>query len=84
MGHHGSSSSSCQAFLDVIRPEYAVVSYQVGNSYHHPTASALQRLLERGTTVYGTGKSGTVILSTDGHTYRFNTDQALTLADAGA
>lgn len=84
VGHHGSSSSSCQAFLDVIRPEYAVVSYQVGNSYHHPTASALQRLLERGTTVYGTGKSGTVILSTDGHTYRFNTDQALTLADAGA
>ena len=76
VGHHGSSSSSCQAFLDVIRPEYAVVSYQVGNSYHHPTASALQRLLERGTTVYGTGKSGTVILSTDGHTYRFKIGRA--------
>lgn len=84
VGHHGSSSSSCQEFLDVIQPEYAVASYQVGNSYHHPTASALQRLLERGTTVYGTGKSGTVILSTDGRSYSFNTDQALTLADAGA
>lgn len=84
VGHHGSSSSSCQEFLDVIQPEYAVASYQVGNSYHHPTASALQRLLDRGATVYGTGKSGSVILSTDGRSYRFNTDQALTLADAGA
>lgn len=84
VGHHGSSSSSCQEFLDVIQPEYAVASYQVGNSYHHPTVSALQRLLERGATVYGTGKSGSVILSTDGRSYRFNTDQALTLADAGA
>ena len=40
--------------------------------------------MDRGTTVYGTGKSGTIILSTDGRTYSFNTDQALTLADAGA
>lgn len=84
VGHHGSSSSSCQDFLDVIQPEYAVASYKVGNSYHHPTSSALQRLMDRGTTVYGTGKSGTIILSTDGRTYSFNTDQALTLADAGA
>ncbi|MDO4517111.1 MAG: stalk domain-containing protein [Bacillota bacterium] len=84
VGHHGSASSTCKEFLEVVRPEYAVASYLVGNSYHHPTAKALQRLFDQGTTVYGTGKSGTIILTTDGQTYSFNTDQALTLADAGA
>lgn len=84
VGHHGSASSTCQEFLEVIQPEYAVASYLVGNSYHHPTAKALQRLFDQGTTVYGTGKSGTVILTTDGWDIAFNTEQALTLADAGA
>ena len=67
----------------MVNPEYAVVSYLVGNSYHHPTLKALQRLFDQGTTVYGTGKSGSIILTTDGQTYAFNTDLALTLADAG-
>lgn len=84
VAHHGSRTSTSQEFLDVIRPEYAVVSYLVGNSYHHPTAVVLQRLLDRGTTVYGTGKSSTIILTIDSQGYSFNTDQALTLADAGA
>ena len=25
VGHHGSSSSSCQAFLDVILPTYSII-----------------------------------------------------------
>lgn len=83
VGHHGSASSTCKEFLQVVNPEYAVVSYLVGNSYHHPTLKALQRLFDQGTTVYGTGKSGSIILTTDGQTYAFNTDLALTLADAG-
>ena len=83
VAHHGSASSTCKEFLQVVNPEYAVVSYLVGNSYHHPTLKALQRLFDQGTTVYGTGKSGSIILTTDGQTYAFNTDLALTLADAG-
>lgn len=83
VAHHGSASSTCTEFLEVVKPEYAVASYLIGNSYHHPTAKALQRLFDQGTTVYGTGKSGSIILTTDGQTYSFNTDLALTLADAG-
>ena len=83
VAHHGSASSTCKEFLQVVNPEYAVVSYLVGNSYHHPTLKALQRLFDQGTTVYGTGKSGSIILTTDGQTYAFNTDLALTMADAG-
>ena len=84
VGHHGSAYSTSREFLDVIRPEYAVISYLVGNDYHHPAPSALRRLLACGATVYGTGKSGTVILTTDGVSYSFNTAAALTMADAGA
>lgn len=84
VGHHGSATSSSAAFLSVVKPEYAVASYKVGNTYHHPTAEAIQRLTDLGCTVYGTGKSGTIVMTTDGNTYSFNTDQALTLADAGA
>ena len=84
VGHHGSATSSSAAFLKVVKPEVAVASYKVGNSYRHPTASALQRLFDCGATVYGTGKSGTIVMTTDGSTYSFNTSTPLTLADAGA
>ena len=68
----------------LIRPEYAVISYKLGNDYHHPAASALRRLFSCGATVYGTGRSGAVILTTDGTSLSFNTSNALTMADAGA
>ena len=83
VGHHGSKSSTSQEFLEVIRPEYAVVSYKTGNTYGHPTAVVLQRLFDMGTTVYGTGKSRNIVLTTNGLDYSFNTTNSLTLADAG-
>ena len=83
IGHHGSKTSTSQEFLEVIRPEYAVASYKQGNSYGHPTAVVLQRLFDMGTTVYGTGKSGNVVLTTNGLDYAFNTTNALTIHDAG-
>ena len=84
VGHHGSATSTSQAFLDRIDPQYAVISYGVGNTYHHPTAKTLERLLAHGTTVFGTGKSGTIVLTIDTMQYLFNAGiEALTLADAG-
>ena len=82
VAHHGSASSTSQAFLDVVRPECAVISYGQGNRYGHPTAQVLQRLLGQGISVYGTGKSGPIVLTTDGTTYSFNTSVTLTAHDA--
>ena len=82
VAHHGSASSTSQAFLDVVRPECAVSSYGQGNRYGHPTAQVLQRLLDQGISVYGTGKSGPIVLTTDGTTYSFNTSVTLTAHDA--
>ena len=36
MGHHGSSTSSSQEYLDAVTPEYASISCGRGNQYGHP------------------------------------------------
>lgn len=43
-GHHGSSASSCEAFLALCRPREVFFSCGVGNSYGHPNISALARV----------------------------------------
>lgn len=43
IGHHGSATSTCQEFLDAIKPAYAVI--QVGkNNYGHPTTKVIEKL----------------------------------------
>lgn len=83
VGHHGSSSSSCEAFLSVVRPEYAVISYGRSNDYGHPHYKTLQRLSKYTSKILGTGKSGTITLSTNGKAYNINKSNYLALSDAG-
>jgi competence protein ComEC len=66
VGHHGSSTSTSQGFLDAVSPRYAVISCGKDNSYGHPTSTVLRRLQDAGVTVYRTDVDGTVILSSDG------------------
>ena len=42
--HHGSATSSLTDWLDATQPKIAVISVGTGNSYGHPTSSALTRL----------------------------------------
>ncbi|MEG1608508.1 MAG: MBL fold metallo-hydrolase [Clostridia bacterium] len=44
VGHHGSRSSTTQAFLDKIDPEFAIISASIDNSYKHPHAELITRL----------------------------------------
>ena len=66
VGHHGSSTSSSQAFLQAVKPKYAVISVGVGNSYHHPEEEALQRLQSIGAEIYRTDLQGNIVCTTDG------------------
>ena len=83
VGHHGSRYSTSTAFLRTIKPESAVISAGKGNSYDHPHKETIQRLLSRGIKVYGTYKSGTIVLTTNGSGYTFNTGTTLNIDDAG-
>lgn len=74
LGHHGSSTSSSEKFLNVTTPQYAIISAGKGNTYHHPIKSVMERLECMGIKVYRTDESGTVIMSTDGNNITFNVE----------
>jgi beta-lactamase superfamily II metal-dependent hydrolase len=84
VGHHGPRTASSQAFLDVVRPEVSVISAGLGNKYSLPNADIITRLLSMNSTVYGTFRSGNIVLTTDGSQYSLNSNVRLTLGDAGA
>lgn len=67
VGHHGSDTSSCTAFLKAVSPQIAVISCGEDNSYGHPHDEALQRLEEQKAKIYRTDLSGTVTVYTDGN-----------------
>ena len=68
VGHHGSSTSSSQAFLDAVNPEIALISCGKGNDYGHPHKETMQKLGDMGINIFRTDEMGTVILVSDGKT----------------
>lgn len=65
VAHHGSSSSSCEEFLDYIHAEYAVISSGKNNAYGHPTEVVMTRLQDRMQKIYDTQDDGTITLYID-------------------
>lgn len=63
VGHHGSAGSSSAAFLEAVRPRYAIISVGAGNTYGHPAQAALDRLTAAGAAIYRTDLSGTVTVT---------------------
>lgn len=68
VNHHGSDTSTTEAFLEQVSPKYAVISVGAGNEYGHPSKTVLKRLEERGVTVYRTDLQGDITCVSDGHT----------------
>jgi beta-lactamase superfamily II metal-dependent hydrolase len=73
VGHHGSSTSTTNAFLDAVTPKDAVISVGAGNTYGHPAQDTLNRLAAHGATIYRTDLNGTVVLTSDCNTYSIST-----------
>lgn len=67
VGHHGSTTSSSEQFLEKARPEYAVISCGKGNKYGHPHKETLEKLKQIHANVLRTDEMGTIIIKTDGH-----------------
>lgn len=66
-GHHGSSTSSSEDFLDIVSPDTAVISCAEDNEYGHPHREVIKRLKDRGIEYHVTYEDGTVILVSDGN-----------------
>lgn len=76
VGHHGSSTSTSEKFLEAVDPKYAVISVGQGNSYGHPDQSVVERLKKHGVTIYRTDENGTIKAVSDGTTLEFITEKA--------
>jgi len=73
LGHHGSNSSSTEAFLDAVKPKYGIISCGKNNDYGHPHKETLDKLNARKIKYYRTDINGTIVCSSDGKNISFTT-----------
>jgi len=64
VAHHGSASSSSQAFVDAVSPAVAVISVGNNNPFGHPSPATLERLGQA--RLFRTDEQGAVEVTTDG------------------
>jgi len=62
VAHHGSKYSSTKSFLEVVRPDWAIVSVGAKNSYGHPNGDVLMRLDGVGSKILRTDSEGSIEL----------------------
>ena len=72
VGHHGSHSSTTDAFLDKTKPEYAVILCGRNNKYGHPHRETMRKLKDRGIDVYRTDESGDLLFTSSGNGIKTN------------
>lgn len=68
VAHHGSRTSSSEAFLDAVSPGAAVISAGRDNRFGHPSVEVVERLkaIVPESQVFSTAESGSVVFKTDG------------------
>ena len=73
VGHHGSSTSSSESFLEQVEPQYAIIMAGKDNSYGLPTQETIDKLNNRGSEIYRTDEDGTIQMTSDGNTIEIKT-----------
>lgn len=86
VGHHGSDTSTSEAFLKAVSPEFAVISVGVENQYGHPASDTLEKLKDRNIKYFRTDEQGTIVATSNGRniTWSTNPSKALKSGEEGA
>lgn len=66
VAHHGSRTSSGEAFLAEVAPEVAVLSVGAWNPHGLPSAEVLARLARQGALIWRTDRQGAAVLRSNG------------------
>ena len=74
-GHHGANTSSGEAFLRAVAPQFIVISVGADNRYGHPAPAMLARAEAVGATVWRTDEMGTIEVSSDGQRMWWETER---------
>lgn len=69
VAHHGSSSSTTEAFLNQVKPEVAIIQTAEGNKYGHPHIETMQKLQSRAITVHRNDECGDIVYTIDNEGY---------------
>lgn len=72
-GHHGSSTSTSNAFLKKVSPSWVVIQCGKGNSYGHPHKETMEKLKKAGCQILRTDEEGTITAFSDGKTITWST-----------
>ncbi|MEA2082542.1 MAG: MBL fold metallo-hydrolase [Elusimicrobiota bacterium] len=70
VAHHGSTSSTTQAFMDWAQPLFAVICVGTRNRFGHPKKATLKRLTDYGCKTFRTDRDGSIRITTDGKRYK--------------
>jgi len=73
VAHHGSRTSSTQAFVDANHPRVAVISVGRTSVFGHPHREVVERWRASGAQVMTTGEKGTISVVTDGRSLAVST-----------
>jgi len=73
VAHHGSKTSTTDAFLTAAHPAFAAISVGRDNSFGHPSPEVTERLEAAGVRVFRTDRDGAITASTDGSTLNVST-----------
>jgi competence protein ComEC len=75
IGHHGSRTSSSEAFVSLVTPQYGIISVGTDNTYGLPDEDVIQRYLDHQTTLYRTDVSGTITLTIENELVEITTQK---------
>lgn len=74
-GHHGSSTSSTEEFLQSVSPDYGIISCGVDNKYGHPHKETLNKISKFNIKSYRTDTQGQITLISDGKNISITTEK---------
>lgn len=66
IGHHGSKTASHDAYLNEVKPYYAIISCAPDNTYGHPSYTVIDKLEKIGIKTYVTSLHGNITITSDG------------------
>ena len=72
--HHGSKTSSSQAFIDAVEPQIALLPVGYRNRYHHPKFEVVERYRNSGASIHHSGHVGAIKIF-------FDAEEGVTLID---
>lgn len=72
LGHHGSSSSTSERFLEEVSPRMVISSSGYKNAYGHPHKEVLQLLKQHHIPLYRTDEQGDIVVHSNGQVITVN------------